>query len=72
MKFIDTDIADVKIVETNVFSDERGFFMETFRADEFMEKTGAKAFVQDNHSKSNKGTLRGLHYQQTHQLLFLE
>jgi dTDP-4-dehydrorhamnose 3,5-epimerase len=65
MKFIDTDISDVKIVEVNVFGDERGFFMETFRADEFMAKTGAKPFVQDNHSKSAKGILRGLHYQQT-------
>ena len=64
MKFIDTTIADVKIVEVNVFGDERGFFMETFRADEFMKQTGAKAFVQDNHSKSSKGILRGLHYQQ--------
>ena len=65
MKFIDTNILDVKIVEVNVFGDERGFFMETFRADEFMDKTGAKPFVQDNHSKSAKGILRGLHYQQT-------
>lgn len=65
MKFIDTEISDVKIVEVNVFGDERGFFMETFRADEFMAKTGAKPFVQDNHSKSAKGILRGLHYQQT-------
>ena len=64
MKFIDTAIADVKIVEVNVFGDERGFFMETFRADEFTEQTGAKPFVQDNHSKSTKGILRGLHYQQ--------
>jgi len=64
MKFIDTDIEDVKIVEVNVFGDERGFFMETFRADEFMAQTGAKPFVQDNHSKSTKGILRGLHYQQ--------
>jgi dTDP-4-dehydrorhamnose 3,5-epimerase len=64
MKFIDTAIADVKIVEVNVFGDERGFFMETFRADEFMEQTGAKPFVQDNHSKSTKGILRGLHFQQ--------
>jgi dTDP-4-dehydrorhamnose 3,5-epimerase len=64
MKFIDTDIEDVKIVEVNVFGDQRGFFMETFRADEFMAKTGAKPFVQDNHSKSAKGILRGLHYQQ--------
>jgi dTDP-4-dehydrorhamnose 3,5-epimerase len=65
MKFINTNISDVKIVEVNVFGDERGFFMETFRADEFMAKTGAKPFVQDNHSKSAKGILRGLHYQQT-------
>jgi dTDP-4-dehydrorhamnose 3,5-epimerase len=64
MKFIDTEIADVKIVEVNVFGDERGFFMETFRADEFMAQTGAKPFVQDNHSKSAKGILRGLHFQQ--------
>jgi dTDP-4-dehydrorhamnose 3,5-epimerase len=65
MKFIDTEIEDVKIIEVNLFGDDRGFFMETFRADEFMEKTGAKPFVQDNHSKSTKGILRGLHYQQT-------
>jgi len=64
MKFIDTKIADVKIVEVNIFGDERGFFMETFRADEFVKATGAKAFVQDNHSKSARGILRGLHYQQ--------
>jgi len=65
MKFIDTEIADVKIIEVNTFGDERGFFMETFRADEFIAKTGAKPFVQDNHSKSAKGILRGLHYQRT-------
>lgn len=64
MKFINTAIEDVKIVEVNVFGDERGFFMETFRADEFMTQTGAKPFVQDNHSKSSKGILRGLHFQQ--------
>lgn len=63
MKFIDTSIPDVKILEPTVFGDERGFFMETFRADEFSEKTGAKPFVQDNHSKSAHGILRGLHYQ---------
>jgi len=64
MKFIDTAIADVKIIEPAVFGDERGFFMETFRADVFMGQTGSKPFVQDNHSKSVKGILRGLHYQQ--------
>jgi len=66
MKFVNTAITDVKIVEVDVFGDERGFFMETFRADEFMKQTGAKPFVQDNHSKSSKGILRGLHYQQQH------
>ena len=66
MKFIDTKISGVKIIETDVFGDERGFFMETFRNDEFRAKTGANPFVQDNHSKSTQGILRGLHYQQTH------
>lgn len=63
MKFIETDIPDVKILEPTVFGDERGFFMETFRADAFTEATSAKPFVQDNHSKSANGILRGLHYQ---------
>ena len=63
MKFVETDIADVLILEPSVFGDERGFFMETFRADEFIERTGAKPFVQDNHSKSAQYILRGLHYQ---------
>lgn len=63
MKFIETSIPDVKILEPAVFGDERGFFMETFRADEFVKATGAKPFVQDNHSKSAHGILRGLHYQ---------
>ncbi len=71
MKFIDTRIPDVKILEPTVFGDERGFFMETFRADEFIAAVGvnscgvaATPFVQDNHSKSAQGILRGLHYQQ--------
>jgi dTDP-4-dehydrorhamnose 3,5-epimerase len=63
MRFIETNIPDVKILEPAVFGDERGFFMETFRADEFVRQTGAKPFVQDNHSKSAHGILRGLHYQ---------
>jgi dTDP-4-dehydrorhamnose 3,5-epimerase len=63
MKYLDTAIPDVKILEPEVYGDERGFFMETFRAGEFQEITGAKPFVQDNHSKSSQGILRGLHYQ---------
>lgn len=65
MKVIDTRIPDVKVVEPSVFGDERGFFMETWNQKEFEELVTGKPtlFVQDNHSKSKKGILRGLHYQ---------
>ena len=63
MNYIDTFIPDVKIIEPSVFGDERGFFMETFRVDEFNEYCAPRTFVQDNHSKSSQGILRGLHYQ---------
>ena len=65
MKVIDTRIPDVKIIEPSVFSDERGFFMETWNQKQFEELVTGKPtqFVQDNHSKSSKGILRGLHYQ---------
>ena len=65
MKVIDTRIPDVKIIEPTVFSDERGFFMETWNQKQFEELVTGKptVFVQDNHSKSKKGILRGLHYQ---------
>ncbi len=63
MKIVDTAIPDVKVIEAQVFGDERGFFMETFRANVMDELTGGKPFVQDNHSKSAQGILRGLHYQ---------
>jgi dTDP-4-dehydrorhamnose 3,5-epimerase len=65
MKVIDTNIADVKIIEPAVFGDERGFFMETWNQQKFEELVTGKPtkFVQDNHSKSKKGILRGLHYQ---------
>lgn len=65
MKVIDTKIPDVKIIEPTLFGDERGFFMETWNQKKFEEKvTGKKTvFVQDNHSKSKKNILRGLHYQ---------
>ncbi len=65
MKIINTHIDDVKIIEPQVFGDDRGFFMETFRASLFDTLTGGKPFVQDNHSKSKQGILRGLHYQTT-------
>ncbi|NRB79284.1 MAG: dTDP-4-dehydrorhamnose 3,5-epimerase [Saccharospirillaceae bacterium] len=63
MNVIETNIPDVKIIEPNVFGDERGFFMETWQQKEFEEKVAKCTFVQDNHSKSSKGILRGLHFQ---------
>ncbi|GHE89503.1 dTDP-4-dehydrorhamnose 3,5-epimerase [Thalassotalea profundi] len=63
MKVIATQIPDVKILEPKVFGDERGFFMETFRDDTFKTLCCDRTFVQDNHSKSSQGILRGLHYQ---------
>jgi len=64
MKIIKTEIPDVLIIEPKVFGDDRGFFYESFNKINFEEATGVTAeFVQDNHSKSAKGVLRGLHYQ---------
>ncbi|MGB5118790.1 MAG: dTDP-4-dehydrorhamnose 3,5-epimerase [Providencia rettgeri] len=64
MKIIDTKIPDVKIIEPKVFADERGFFFESFNLQQFESAIGYSVnFVQDNHSKSSKGVLRGLHYQ---------
>lgn len=64
MKVIETDIPDVKIIAPTVFGDERGFFFESFNAKAFNKAVGYEVeFVQDNHSKSSKGVLRGLHYQ---------
>lgn len=64
MNIIDTKIPDVKIIEPQVFGDERGFFFESFKQQRFEEAVGYSVnFVQDNHSKSSKGVLRGLHYQ---------
>jgi len=63
VNYIDTTIPEVKIIEPTVFGDERGFFMETFRVDEFTVHCAEHTFVQDNHSKSSHGILRGLHYQ---------
>lgn len=66
MKVTQTNITDVKIIEPNVFGDERGFFLETFQVDRYKELVGIDLpFVQDNHSRSSKGVLRGLHFQKT-------
>ena len=64
MKIIDTQIPAVKIIEPAVFGDARGFFFESFNQAKFNQAVGYDVeFVQDNHSRSAKGVLRGLHYQ---------
>ncbi|MBS0017371.1 MAG: dTDP-4-dehydrorhamnose 3,5-epimerase [Arthrospira sp. SH-MAG29] len=64
MNVIPTKIPDVFLVEPKVFGDDRGFFFESFNQKVFTEKTGVTTdFVQDNHSRSSQGVLRGLHYQ---------
>ncbi|MGE8176914.1 dTDP-4-dehydrorhamnose 3,5-epimerase [Pseudomonas fluorescens] len=64
MKVIATQLPEVLIIEPKVFGDERGFFYESFNARDFQQATGLNTtFVQDNHSRSQKGVLRGLHYQ---------
>ena len=64
MQLIETAIPDVKILKPRVFGDERGFFMESYNRKTFYELVGDDIeFVQDNHSRSSKNVLRGLHYQ---------
>jgi dTDP-4-dehydrorhamnose 3,5-epimerase len=63
MNYKQLDIPDVILMEPEIFGDHRGFFMETFREDEFKIKVANTHFVQDNHSQSTQGILRGLHYQ---------
>ena len=64
MKIIDTKIPELKIIEPAVFGDARGFFFESFNQAKFESAVGyAVSFVQDNHSRSARGVLRGLHYQ---------
>jgi len=66
MQFIRTDIPEVVIIEPRVFEDSRGFFMETYQAQNFVQAGIGFNFVQDNHSRSSQYTLRGLHYQIRH------
>ncbi|HKN03247.1 dTDP-4-dehydrorhamnose 3,5-epimerase [Pantoea sp. PNT01] len=64
MNIIDTKIPDVKIIEPKVFGDERGFFLETFQSEKYKHALNIEGeFVQDNHSRSAKNVLRGLHFQ---------
>lgn len=65
MKVFPLKIPDVKLIEPDVFEDERGFFFESYNQQKFNEAIGQEIiFVQDNHSKSSRGVLRGLHYQE--------
>ncbi len=67
MQVIDTKIADVKIIQPKVFGDDRGFFLETFEKKRYQQMLNIDYdFVQDNHSRSSKGVLRGLHFQTKH------
>jgi len=66
MKVTPTALPGVTLIEPRVFADERGFFMETWNARAFAAAGLAAAFVQDNHSRSRRGVLRGLHYQIEH------
>jgi dTDP-4-dehydrorhamnose 3,5-epimerase len=63
MKFIETKISDVIIIEPTVFGDTRGYFLESYNKKKFEEVIGITSFIQDNESKSSKGVLRGLHFQ---------
>lgn len=63
MKFIKTEIPDVVIIEPLVYGDDRGYFFESFRKEEFDKHIGKVDFVQENESKSGRGVLRGLHFQ---------
>ena len=66
MNVIKTNVDGVVIIEPKVFGDERGFFLETFQAERYKELAGIDLpFVQDNHSRSGKNVLRGLHFQKT-------
>ena len=66
MKVFNTPLIDASIVIADKYEDDRGFFMESFNEQKFLREVGFHSFVQDNHSKSSKGVLRGLHYQIKH------
>ena len=63
MKFIETKISDLIIIDPRIFGDNRGYFLESYNKKKFEEVIGITSFIQDNESKSSKGVLRGLHFQ---------
>lgn len=66
MRVIETELSDIRIVETDIFGDERGFFLETWQAERYASFGLPSRFVQDNLSRSARGVLRGLHLQHPH------
>ena len=66
MKVTETNLIDACVIEVDKYGEDRGFFLESFNQREFDKSVGPYEFVQDNHSKSSKGVLRGLHYQIQH------
>ena len=66
MQIVETSLSGVLLIKPRVFQDPRGFFIETYRADVLAAAGVQEAFVQDNHSRSSRGVLRGLHYQLRH------
>jgi dTDP-4-dehydrorhamnose 3,5-epimerase len=66
VKFIATELPGVTVIEPDVFRDDRGFFLESWRADKYAAGGIEATFVQHNHSRSTRGTVRGLHAQRTH------
>ena len=66
MKVIETPLVDASVIKLDKYEDERGFFLESFNEQNFIKEIGHYDFVQDNHSKSSQGVLRGLHYQIEH------
>jgi len=62
-KFISTQLSEVILIEPRVFDDGRGYFLESYKQSEFKKNNIPETFVQDNHSQSTKGVLRGLHFQ---------
>jgi dTDP-4-dehydrorhamnose 3,5-epimerase len=65
VRFVDLELAGVKLVKPDIFADDRGFFLETYSVEKYAAAGIDVTFVQDNHSRSVKDTLRGLHYQST-------
>src|SRR5262245_18084306 len=66
MQFLPTELPGVLLIEPRVFEDDRGFFMETYHREKFVEAGIDDRFIQDNHSLSRRGVLRGMHYQVRH------